>query len=264
MGIINITPDSFHSGSRVSGVDAALQKAEQMLKDGADILDFGAVSTRPGAAATSQSEERIRLIPVIRAVSKAFPQAIISVDTYRSDVATEAVDCGAQMINDVGSGLLDMEMWHAVAKLGVPYVLMHNRDTPENMQSKAVYTNVVDEVIKELSQKMRTLHQMGLADIIVDPGFGFAKTPTHNFEMLGRLDEFHLLQVPLLVGISRKRMIWRTLQITPEEALNGTTALHMSALLSGASILRVHDVKEAVQCIALWEYLTAASKQRPL
>ena len=251
MGILNLTDDSFYAGSRVLGTSSVLAKAGQMLNEGADILDLGAYSTRPGADDVSVEQETERLIGAIKAIKNKFPDAILSADTFRANIARQAVEAGAAIINDVGSGMLDPEMFDAVADLGVPYILMHNRGTPKDMNEKAIYRNVVNEVILELSEKMDTLRGKGVADVIIDPGFGFAKTVDHNFELLRRLDEFKMLECPVLVGISRKSMIWRTLGTEPSEALNGTTALNMVALHKGTAILRVHDVKEAKECIEL-------------
>ncbi|MEM9053113.1 MAG: dihydropteroate synthase [Bacteroidota bacterium] len=253
MGILNLTTDSFYAGSRMADSNSVLAKAAQMLNEGADILDLGAYSTRPGADEISEKQETERLTEGIKAVKDKYPSAIISADTFRASVAQKAVEAGAAIINDVGSGILDEEMFDAVAELSVPYVLMHNRGTPKNMNEKAIYKDVVNEVIFELSEKIDTLRRKGVADIIIDPGFGFAKTVEHNFEILRRLDEFKMLDSPILVGVSRKSMIWRTLETNPEEALNGTTALNTLALERGASILRVHDVKEANECIALMQ-----------
>jgi len=253
MGILNLTDDSFYTGSRLSDTAAVLAKAEQMLSEGADILDLGAYSTRPGADDVSVEQETERLIEGIKAVKDKFPDAILSADTFRAEVARKAVDAGAAIINDVGSGMLDHEMFDAVATLGVPYVLMHNRGAPKTVNAKALYRDVVNEVILELSEKMDTLRSKGVADVIVDPGFGFAKTVDHNFEMLHRLNEFKMLECPVLVGISRKSMIWRTLDQTAEEALNGTTVLNTIALRKGADILRVHDVRECREVLALME-----------
>ncbi|MCZ4408255.1 dihydropteroate synthase [Cryomorphaceae bacterium 1068] len=251
MGILNLTDDSFYAGSRVSGRESILAKAEEMLIQGADILDLGAYSTRPGADDISAAQETERLIGGIKAIKDKFPEAILSADTFRAEIARKAVEAGVAIINDVGSGVVDQEMFDTVADLGVPYVLMHNRGTPKTMNSLANYTDVVNEVVFELSQKLDVLRRKGVADVIIDPGFGFAKTVDHNFEMLLRLDEFKMLGCPILVGVSRKSMIWRTLGTSAEEALNGTTALNMVALQKGASILRVHDVKEARECVEL-------------
>ncbi len=262
MGILNLTDDSFYSGSRVSSVEAILAKAETMLSEGADILDLGAYSTRPGADDVSGKQEAERLISGIKAIKDQFPDAVISADTFRAEIARLAVDAGASIINDVGSGILDSEMFDAVAHLKVPYVLMHNRDTPKVMNKKAVYADVVNEVIFELSEKLAALREKGVADVIIDPGFGFAKTVDHNFEMLNRLGEFKMPDCPLLVGISRKSMIWRTLDQTPEDALNGTSVLNTIALQNGADILRVHDVKACVEAIRLSKKLNEQSYER--
>jgi len=251
MGILNLTDDSFYSGSRVTSSESILAKAESMLKEGADILDLGAYSTRPGADEISEKQEAERLLGGIGVIKDKFPEALISADTFRAEIARKAVNAGAAIINDVGSGILDPEMFDAVAELGVPYILMHNRGTPKTMNEKAVYDDVVNEVIFELSEKLGRLREKGVADVIIDPGFGFAKTVDHNFEMLNRLGEFRMLDCPLLVGTSRKSMIWRTLDQTAEEALNGTTVLNTIALQNGADILRVHDVKEARECVEL-------------
>ena len=253
MGVINLTSDSFHSGSRAAGVEAAVALSGKMIADGADILDFGAYSTRPGAGDVNVKDEIAALIPVIEKVAAAFPEMIISADTFRSEVARAAVKAGAQIINDVGGGLFDPAMFETVASLGVPYILMHNRSMPQTMNQHADYKDVVNDVVLELSQKVHDLRLAGVSDIIIDPGFGFAKTVEHNYEMMMRLEEFDIFGLPILVGISRKSMIWRTLNTTPEHALNGTTALHMLALERGAGILRVHDVKEAREAIAIWE-----------
>jgi len=251
MGILNLTDDSFYSSSRISGESNILARADEMLAEGADILDLGAYSTRPGADDISAEQETERLIDGIKAIKDKFPDALLSADTFRADIARKAVEAGAAIINDVGCGALDPEMFDAVADLGAPYVLMHNRGTPNTMNQKAVYKDVVNEVIFELSEKLDTLRRKGVADVIIDPGFGFAKTVDQNFEMLQRLDEFKMLECPVLVGISRKSMIWRTLESSADEALNGTTALNMVALQKGAGILRVHDVREAKECVEL-------------
>jgi dihydropteroate synthase len=260
MGILNLTEDSFYGDSRVEGKEAILNRAEQMLNEGADILDLGAYSTRPGAEEIPEKQELERLISGIEAIKNRFPEATVSADTFRANVARKALEAGANMINDVGSGLLDPEMFDAVAEMNVPYILMHNRGTPKTMKHEANYTDVVNEVILELSEKLDNLRRKGVTDIIVDPGFGFAKNVDQNFEMLGRLDEFKMLDCPLLVGISRKSMIWKTLDSRPEDALNGTTALNMIALQKGAFILRVHDVKQAKECIQLAEKMKHAKK----
>jgi len=259
MGVINATSDSFYAGSRTDSIKAVLAKAGQMVSEGADIIDIGAYSTRPNADDVPQEEERKRLVEAIGAVRSHYPDMVISADTFRARVAEAAVEAGAQIINDVGGGLLDDGMADVVASLKVPYVLMHNRGMPKEMQKKAIYTDVAGEVVLELSRQLRVLRTKGISDVIIDPGFGFAKTIEHNFELLMRLGELHILDAPLLVGVSRKSMIWRTLGITAHDALNGTTALHMLALERGAHMLRVHDVRPAVEAIKLWEACKAKS-----
>lgn len=251
MGIINVTDDSFYAGSRYGGTDAALAAAEKMLREGAAILDIGGQSTRPGSTRIDEDEELRRVIPVIEAVAGRFPEALISADTFYSRVARQAVEAGACMVNDVSAGTLDENLLPTVAALGVPYVLMHMRGEPQTMQQNPVYQNVVLEVFDFLNFRTKALHAAGIKDIIVDPGFGFGKTTAHNFTLLHELRFFRQLNKPLLVGLSRKATVYKTLQISPEEALNGTTVLHTVALLNGASLLRVHDVKEAVEAIRL-------------
>ncbi len=255
MGILNVTPDSFFAGSRVNNdrgtTNEVVDRAGQMLRDGATFLDIGGYSTRPGAPDISPGEESDRVLPAIEAIFCTWPDALISVDTFRADVARQAVEAGACMVNDVAGGTLDHAMFQTVAELGVPYVLMHLRGTPQTMQSLAKYDNLVTEVIDELGNQLAKLRALGHKDVILDPGFGFAKTPAHNFALLNQLESFRLFSEPLLVGISRKSTIWRTLGITADEALNGTTVLNTVALLKGASILRVHDVREAVEAVTL-------------
>jgi dihydropteroate synthase len=251
MGIINTTPDSFYEGSRVSEIDAVLRKAEQMLNEGATIIDIGGQSTRPGSERISPEEEKKRVIPFIEAIYQRFPQAIISIDSFYSSVIKEAVAAGAAIVNDVSAGTIDEELISTVAALQVPYVLMHIQGTPQTMQQNPAYENVVLDVFDFLNKKIKELHHAGINDIIVDPGFGFGKTIAHNFELLDSLDFFPQLSKPLLIGLSRKGTIYKTLGITAEEALNGTTVLNTISLLKGASILRVHDVKEAKQAIQL-------------
>ena len=259
MGILNITPDSFFSGSRVS-LAQAVDTVQQMLDDGASFIDIGGYSTRPGAATVSPTEEADRVLPIIETLSSTFPDALISIDTFRASVARQAVTSGAAIINDVSGGTLDSAMFTTVAELSqskaVPYILMHLRGTPQTMQSLATYQNVVTEVIDELAVRLAELRSLGAKDIILDPGFGFAKTPVQNFELLHHLTAFRVFEEPVLVGLSRKTTIWKTLNIKPEEALNGTTVLNTVALLNGASILRVHDVREAVEAIKLTQQLT--------
>lgn len=256
MGILNITPDSFYAGSRYS-VGQEVETAARMLDEGATFLDVGGYSTRPGAADISPAEEADRVLPVIEGILDSFPDALISVDTFRADVARQAVEQGAALINDVAGGTLDPAMFATVAELGVPYVLMHLRGTPQTMQAQAHYTNVPTEVIDELATQLARLRAAGpVADIILDPGFGFAKTPAHNFQLLNELDALATaFDEPLLVGLSRKTTIWKTLHTTADKALNGTTVLNTVALLHGASILRVHDVREAVEAVMLTQAL---------
>lgn len=250
MGILNITPDSFFAGSRF-GTKEAVDTAEKMLTDGATFLDIGGYSTRPGAAPISPSEEIDRVLPVIEAILNRFPDALLSVDTFRASVARQAVEAGAVLVNDVSGGTLDDMMFATVAALGVPYVLMHLRGNPQTMMAHAQYEHITMEVIDELARRLAQLEALHLHDIILDPGFGFAKTPAHNFQLINKLEAFQLFDEPLLVGISRKTTIWKTLGITPDESLNGTTVLNTVALMKGAAILRVHDVREAVEAVKL-------------
>lgn len=252
MGILNITDDSFYSGSRLTGAQAILERAQQMLDEGADILDIGAYSTRPNATAVDQETEIKKLTEAISAVRAQFPNAIISADTFRSDVARAAVEAGANIINDVGAAQMDPDMIATMAELGVPYILMHNRGKGDNIHVNDSYTDIVDDVVLELSSKIQKLKEAGVKDIIVDPGFGFSKNVDQNFELLNRMEELAIFDLPILAGISRKRMIYKTLKTDAENALNGTTALHMVCLEKGAQILRVHDVAAANEVITLW------------
>lgn len=254
MGILNCTPDSFFENSRVN-TDTILEKAGQMLSEGARILDVGGYSTRPGSAAIPVEEELKRVIPAISSLRKAFPEALISIDTFRAEVAKAAVESGASMINDIGGGTLDNEMFRIVAELKVPYILSHIQGNLATMQEHPIYTDVVGEIIFQLSEKIQQLHKMGVHDIVLDPGIGFGKTIAHNFEILNHLDYFKVLNCPLLIGISRKSFIYKTLNGTPEESLNATSALHLHCLQKGANILRVHDVKEAVQVLRIYQEL---------
>jgi dihydropteroate synthase len=255
MGIINITPDSFYSGSRQQNTDQILKQAEKMLQEGAAILDIGGQSTRPGSEKITIDEELKRVIEPIKEIATHFPEAYISVDTYYAAVAKEAVQAGASIVNDISAGSIDRDMLTTVASLSVPYVLMHMKGTPQNMQQQPEYENVSLEVLDFFIQKKKELHDLGITDILIDPGFGFGKTIAQNFELLKQLNDFQLLKAPLLVGISRKSTIYKTLGIAAEEALNGTTVLNTVALIKGASILRVHDVKEAKEAILLTEHL---------
>lgn len=250
MGILNATPDSFHSASRVD-VDHALRAAETMLSEGAAILDIGGMSTRPGAEEVPVEEELRRVLPVVEAVHRRFPEAWLSIDTYRATVARAAVEAGAGLVNDIGAGLLDPSMLSTVSALGVPYVAMHMRGMPRTMQQEPRYHDVVAEVTLFLAERMRTVHAAGIADVVLDPGFGFGKTTAHNHALLHGLPSVKALGSPVLVGLSRKRMINEVLGTSPSEALNGTTVLNTIALLKGADILRVHDVRPAVECVRL-------------
>ena len=252
MAIVNVTPDSFYSGSRCPSTEAALARADEALTQGADILDLGAYSTRPGAAEVPADEEWQRLQPVVTELRRRHPQAVISIDTFRSSVAERAVDAGADIINDVSCGTLDEQMFATVADLQVPYVMMHTRGTPDNMQQQTGYEDIVDDLTKYFSARIDELYTLGLKDLWLDPGFGFAKTVEENHELLMRLDELTtLFREPVLIGLSRKSMIYKPLGITPDEALTGTIALDTLALERGARILRVHDPRPARETIKL-------------
>jgi len=255
MGILNLTPDSFYAGSRTASVQQSVERAGEMLSEGAVFMDLGGYSTRPGATEVSDSEEADRVLPVVEALRQAFPEAYLSIDTFRASVARQAVEAGAVLVNDVSGGTLDPAMFPTVAALGVPYVLMHMRGTPQTMAQQTTYLDLVPDIRLELQQQLDRLRALGQVDVLIDPGFGFAKTPAQNFALLHELEAFHVFEAPLLVGLSRKSTIWRTLGISPEQALNGTTVLHTVALLKGAAILRVHDVREAVEAVTLVSHL---------
>jgi len=257
MGILNLTPDSFFDGGRFNSQDRALQQAEKMLEQGATLLDLGAMSSRPGAEIISGAEELRRLLPPLEAVRRAFPDAFISVDTIRADVAKTAVEAGTDIINDISAGALDEAMFETIARLKVPYVIMHMPGTPKIMQKQTAYADVLVEVLDHLIQRAGQLRELGVGDIILDPGFGFGKTVEQNYRLLSHLHAFRLTDFPVLAGLSRKSMIGKVIGTSPSDSLNGTTALHMVALQQGASILRVHDVLEAVQVVRLWEALGA-------
>ena len=251
MGILNITPDSFFKGSRVETITAALNRVEDFLESGANFIDVGAYSSRPGAIDITVEEELQRLIPVIENISKRFPEAMLSVDTFRSKVAKLAIEAGAHMVNDISAGSLDEDMFQTIAALNVPYIIMHMKGTPQNMQELAQYSNISIEVSNYFSAKIAKLHALGVKDIIIDPGFGFAKSIDDNYELLQHLEDLQIFGLPILVGVSRKGMIHKFLNTKPAEALNGTTVVNTIALLKGANILRVHDVKEASECVRL-------------
>ena len=253
MGIINITPDSFYEGSRKQSGESVLKQATKMLTEGADIIDVGGQSTRPRSERISAKEELKRVLPAVEIILKNFPDTIISVDTYQSVVAVELINAGASIINDVSAGNLDSSMIETVAKLQVPYICMHMKGTPQDMQQQSTYENVTTELLDFFIQKIDECKRAGINDVIIDPGFGFGKTIAHNFTLLKELLVFKMLEKPIMAGLSRKSTIYKTLGITAEEALNGSTVLHTLALLNGANILRVHDVKEAKEVIALWE-----------
>jgi dihydropteroate synthase len=252
MGIINCTPDSFFQESRKQETDEIVAQAQKMMEEGAAIVDIGGASTRPQAAEVSEQEEMDRVIAAIEAISKHFPEMWISVDTYRSTVAKAAIEAGARMVNDISAGLFDKQMMETVASLKVPYIAMHNRGTAQTMHQNPSYTNIIEEVISELQELVVRSHHAGIVDVILDPGFGFAKNREHNFELLNHMAQLRLMGKPILAGISRKSMIYKSLNTDASNALNGTTALHMVALQQGANILRVHDVREAVECIELF------------
>ncbi|GCD77984.1 dihydropteroate synthase [Thermaurantimonas aggregans] len=255
MGILNATPDSFHSVSRVAGVDEALALAEKMVAEGAEFLDLGGCSTRPGSEPPTIETEWERIHAIIPALRKAFPDTVISVDTYRSEIARRALDAGAQMINDISGGTLDPQIFKIVAEYQVPYVLSHLKGVPKTMQDDPQYQDLIGEIYHYFSERIKKVRDTGINDIILDPGFGFGKKLEHNFLILKNLHIFQDFAMPVMVGISRKSMIHKALGISPDDALNGTTALHMAALMGGAHLLRVHDVKEAVQTIKLYELI---------
>jgi len=261
MGIINVTPDSFYTGSRVTSDEEIMKRASRMIEEGADFIDIGGYSSRPGAANITPDEERSRVINAVKIVNREFPDTVISIDTFRSEIAKEAVlEGGAGMLNDISGGEADKKMFNVVEKLQVPYIMMHMQGVPGTMQENPVYDDVVADILKWFGERIFRLQSMGVNDIIIDPGFGFGKKPVHNFELLKRLGDFSIAGLPLLVGFSRKSIIWKTLGITPEEALNGTSVLNTVALMNGADILRVHDVKEAVQAVKLVEEIKNSSK----
>ena len=258
MGILNLTPDSFYKESRYSDEKTILHQVEKMLKAGAKIIDLGGMSSRPGAELISVEEELNRVIPILEKIVIEFPEAVLSIDTVRSEVAKEALDRGAGMINDISAGRIDPDILKLPSVYRVPYVLMHMKELPKTMQEAPIYDDVALEILDFFIQRIEQLRVLDVIDIIIDPGFGFGKTIAHNFELLQRMSVFKMLEVPLMVGISRKSMIYKTIDKTPEEALHGTGAIHMLALKEGAKILRVHDVEEAVEVIQLWKAVSKA------
>lgn len=259
MGILNCTPDSFFDGGQYKNESDILHQVEKMLNDGATFIDVGAYSTKPGADFVSEEEELKRILPIVDLILKHFPNTIISVDTFRSKVATKSVENGVAIVNDISAGLLDENMLESVAKLQVPYIMMHMKGNPQTMQSLATYEDVVKEMMFYFSERINKARSFGLNDIIIDPGFGFAKTLEHNYEILQKMEYFNILELPILVGVSRKSMIYKVLENSPQEALNGTSVLNTIALQKGANILRVHDVKEAVECVKLVQKLKVKS-----
>jgi dihydropteroate synthase len=251
MGVINTSPNSFYSNSQQTTISSILAKAEQMLHEGATIIDVGGLSTKPSSQPITLDEELNRTIPAIEAISKTFKNAIISIDTYNAEVAKQAVHAGASIVNDISGGNFDELMFTTVANLNVPYICMHIQGNPQTMQKNPTYDNVTKDVLQFFIDKIQKIQEANIKDIILDIGFGFGKTTEHNMQLLKELNIFSILIKPLLIGVSRKSTIYKTLGITPEEALNGTTVLHTIGLLNGANILRVHDVKEAVECINL-------------
>ncbi|MCL4125881.1 UNVERIFIED_CONTAM: hypothetical protein GTU68_044580 [Idotea baltica] len=255
MGILNITPDSFYDGGKYKNESDILSQTEKMLTEGATFIDVGAYSSRPGAAHISEEEELKRIIPVVNLIVKEFPDSMISVDTFRSKVAQETIYNGAAIINDISGGNMDTKMFETVANLQVPYILMHMLGTPQNMQKNPIYDDVTKDIISFFAAQIYKLHQLKLNDIIIDVGFGFGKTINHNFEILKNLSLFKSLDAPILAGVSRKSMLYKTLDISAQEALNATTAANTIALLNGATILRVHDVKEAVEAVKIVSHI---------
>ena len=253
MGILNVTPDSFYDGGSYSDETSILRQTEAMLKQGATFIDVGAYSSRPGADDISEEEELQRIEPVIALLRKNFPNSLISVDTFRSGIAKKCLEAGATMINDISGGDLDPEMFSIIAEFNVPFIMMHMRGTPQNMMEKTHYDNLINEIRLVFSEKIDKARKLKINDIIIDPGFGFSKTLSQNFQLLKYLDLLNTFEAPVLVGLSRKSMIYKTLDTDAEHALNGTTALNMFALNKGANILRVHDVEQAVECVKLYE-----------
>lgn len=255
MGILNLTPDSFYDGGKYRVRDAILGQTEKMLSEGATFIDLGGYSSRPGAKHISEKEELKRVLPVIELVLETFPETLLSIDTFRSSVAKKCLNLGAALINDISAGSLDNEMMTIIAEHHVPYIMMHMRGSPKDMQEHTDYKNLTEDILYYFSEKVAAARSFGIKDIIIDPGFGFSKNVDQNYELLQQLDVFGTLELPILMGVSRKSMIYKTLGTDAEKALNGTTALHMFGLTKGANILRVHDVREARECIALFERL---------
>lgn len=253
MGILNVTPNSFFDGGKYLNESAIVEQVQKMLVEGAAFIDVGAYSSKPNAEYVSEEEELRRLIPIVQLLVSEFPEILLSIDTFRSPIAEQAIQAGASIINDISAGNLDQKMLHTVAQLQVPYIMMHMKGTPKTMQDLAIYDDIMKEMLLYFAQKISEARSFGINDLIVDPGYGFAKTRAQNFEVLQKSELFQFLEVPILAGLSRKSMIYKTLNSSPQEALNGTTVLNTLALSKGANILRVHDVKEAMETIRLWE-----------
>lgn len=251
MGILNVTPNSFYDGGKHKEINSIIHQVDKMLSEGADFIDIGAYSSKPSAEFVSEEEEIKRLVPIVKSLVETFPNIILSVDTFRANVAKAAVEHGVAMVNDIAAGLLDDKMLETVAALKVPYIMMHMRGNPQTMQSLTDYNDIVKEMIFYFSERIQKARSFGISDIVIDPGFGFAKTLEQNYEVLHKMELFEMLELPMLVGVSRKSMIYKVLESSPQEALNGTSVLNTIALQKGAKILRVHDVKEAVECIKL-------------
>ncbi|EJL65176.1 dihydropteroate synthase [Flavobacterium sp. CF136] len=255
MGILNVTPNSFFDGGKYKNEDEIILQVDKMLFDGATFVDIGAYSSKPSAEFVSEQEEIDRIVPVIELILKHFPKTLLSIDTFRAEVAKISIENGAAIINDISAGELDEKMFAVIAQYNVPYIMMHMRGNPQTMLSLTHYDDIIKEILLYFSEKVKKARSLGINDLILDPGFGFAKTTDQNYEVLQKMELFNLLELPLLAGVSRKSMIYKTLNNTPQEALNGTTVLNTIALTKGAKILRVHDVKEAMECVTLFSKL---------
>ncbi|WP_369012865.1 dihydropteroate synthase [Flavobacterium anhuiense] len=256
MGILNVTPNSFFDGGKYKNEDEIISQVDKMLSEGATFIDIGAYSSKPSAEFVSEQEEIDRIVPAIELILKHFPQTLLSIDTFRAEVAKASIESGAAIINDIAAGELDDKMFEIIAQYNVPYIMMHMRGNPQTMQSLTQYDDIIKEMLFYFSEKVQQARSLGINDLILDPGFGFAKTTDQNYEVMQKMELFNLLELPVLAGISRKSMIYKTLNIIPQEALNGTTFLNTIALMKGAKILRVHDVKEAVECVTLFNKMS--------
>ncbi len=252
MGVINLTPDSFYKGSRAIDIASVLEEAEKMIQAGADIIDLGGVSTRPGSKAPSPATEKERLLPALKAIRHHFPEILVSIDTYRAEVLSHCIDIGIDLVNDISAGQMDKGFLDVVAASGLPYILMHMKGTPETMQSQPGYDDIMLELLIFFSEKIHSLRSKGIVDIIIDPGIGFGKSIEDNFDLIRRMPSLRIFDCPILLGLSRKSFIYRTLECSAHDALNGTTAMHMLGLQNGADLIRVHDVRQAVECVELW------------